>query len=130
MRRTVLATRPGASSMAGMRIGTLVLSGRSGQDYRFEVWPIGTRFKPMAAVYIVTKREVTTGTFSRAGHEQLYVGQTPDISAPLGTRAQLDSFSASGANCVCVCAVKSEEQRAAIKTDLEEASPHFRPFSL
>ena len=113
-----------------MRIGTLVFSGRSGEDYRFEVWPIETRFKPAAAVYFVTRREVATGTFSRAGHEQLYLGQTTDISGPLGTQAQLARFSASGANCVCVYAVESEERRAAIKKDLEEASVHYRAVVL
>ena len=111
-------------------MGTLVLSGRSGRDYCFEVWPIGTRFKPAAAVYVVTRREVLAGTFNRAGHEQVYVGQTSDISGPLGTQAQLAAFDASGANCVCVCAVKSEERRAAIQKDLESATVHFRPFSL
>jgi hypothetical protein len=113
-----------------MRIGTLVFSGKSGAKYRFEVWPMETRFKPLAAVYIVTKREVTTGTFSRAGHEQIYLGQTPDISGPLGTQAQLDSFSASGANCVCVYAVESEERGAAIKKDLEEAAVHLKAVVL
>ena len=113
-----------------MRIGTLVFSGRSGEDYRFEVWPIETRFKPAAAVYIVTRREVTTGTFSRAGHERIYLGQTRDISAPLGTQIQLASFSAKGANCVCIYAVDSEERRAAIKKDLEDASVHYGALAL
>jgi len=113
-----------------MRIGTVVFSGKSGAKYRFEVWPMDTRFKPVAAVYVVTRREVTTGTFSRAGHEQLYLGQTPDISAPLGTEAQLAWFGANGANCVCVYAVESEERGAAIKKDLEEAAVHFKALVL
>ena len=113
-----------------MRIGTLVFSGRSGKDYRFEVWPIDTRFKPAAAVYVVTRREVTTGTFSRADHEQIYVGHTPDISRPLGTQAQLALFDAKGANCVCVYAAASEERRAEIKKDLEEASAHYKALVL
>ena len=113
-----------------MRIGTLVFSGRSGKDYRFEVWPIETRFKPVAAVYIVTKREVTTGTFSRADHEQIFLGHTPDISSPLGPQTQLAWFNAKGANCICVYAAESEERRAAIKKDLEEASAHYKALVL
>lgn len=113
-----------------MRIGTLVFSGRSGEEYRFEVWPIETRFKPMAAVYFVTKRDAPAGTYNRADHEQIYLGHTTDISKPLGSQAQLAWFNASGANCVCVYAVESEERRAAIKKDLEEASVHYKALVL
>ena len=117
---------PNASSMVGMRIGTLVLSGRSGEEYRFEVWPMETRFKPTPAVYVVTRRGVPAGTYSRSDHEQLYIGHTPDISRPLGTQEQLAWFSASGANCVCVYAADSAERRAAIKEDIEGAAVHFQ----
>src|SRR5688500_12434171 len=63
-----LATRRNARSMTGMRIGSVVFNGRSGEKYCFEVWPVETRFKPAAAVYFVTKRELTAGVFTRAGH--------------------------------------------------------------
>ncbi len=114
-----------------MRIGTVVFSGKSGEKYRFEVWPMETRFKPMAAVYYVTKREAPAGTtFNRAGHEHLFLGHTPDISGPLGTTAQLAWFNANGANCVCVYAAETEERRSAIKRDLEEAAVHYRASNL
>ena len=111
--------------MAGMRIGSVVFSGKSGEDYRFEVWPMETRFKPLAAVYYVTKRGAPAGTFNRSAHEYLYLGHTPDISRPLGTTAQLAWFNAAGANCVCVYAASSAERRAAIKKDLEDAGIHY-----
>ena len=113
-----------------MRIGSVVFSGRSGEDYRFEVWPMETRFKPAAAVYFVTKREVQGGTFNRAAHEHMYLGHTPDISGPLGSAAQIAWFNASGANCVCVYAAESERRRAAIKKDLEDADIHYCPSIL
>jgi hypothetical protein len=113
-----------------MRIGTLVFSGKSGESYRFEVWPMDTRFKPMPAVYFVTKREVSTGTFNRAGHEHMFLGHTPDISAPLGTTAQLAWFNANGANCVCVYAAESEQRRAAVKKDLEDARAYYQALVL
>ena len=130
MSRTALATQPNARSMTGMRIGTVVFSGKSGETYRFEVWPMETRFKPMAAVYYVTKREAPGGTFNRSGHEHIFLGHTSDISKPLGTTAQLAWFSASGANCVCVYAAETEERRAAIKRDLEEAAVHYQASNL
>jgi hypothetical protein len=116
--------------MTGMRIGSVVFSGKSGEDYRFEVWPMETRFKPAAAVYFVTKREAPASTFNRAGHEHIFLGHTPDISKPLGTSTQLAWFNASGANCVCVYGAESEERRAAIKKDLEGAAVHYRAANL
>jgi hypothetical protein len=113
-----------------MRIGTVVFSGKSGETYRFEVWPMETRFKPMAAVYYVTRREAPAGTFSRSAHEHLFLGHTPDISAPLGTSAQLAWFNAHGANCVCVYAAETEERRAAIKRDLEDARVCYQASAL
>jgi hypothetical protein len=113
-----------------VRICHDIFSGKSGEENRFEVWPIATRFKPMAAVYVVTRREVTTGTFQRAEHEQIYLGHTTDISGPLGTQAQLAGFDASGANCVCLYPVESAERRAAIKKDLEDVGVHYRSLVL
>jgi len=89
-----------------------------------------TRFKPVPAVYFVTKREAPASTFNRAAHEHLFLGHTPDISRPLGTTAQLAWFNASGANCVCVYAASSEERRSAIKKDLEGAAVHYRAANL
>jgi hypothetical protein len=113
--------------MSGMRIGSVVFNGRSGEKYCFEVWPVETRFKPAAAVYFVTKRELTAGVFSRAGHEHLYLGQTSDLSGPLGTAAQLAWFDKQGANCVCIYSAESEARRAAIQRDLKEAYPTTHP---
>ena len=118
-----LATRRNARSMIGMRIGSVEFNGKSGEKYRFEVWPMETRFKPVAAVYFVTKREVTVGVFNRAGHEHLYLGHTSDLSGPLGTEAQLAWFSTKGANCLCIYSAGSEAQRAAIQRDLESVYP-------
>ena len=130
MGQPALATPHNARSMTAMRIGSVVFSGKSGEEYRFEVWPMETRFKPVPAVYFVTKRGAPSGTFSRSDHEHLYLGHTPDISRPLGTTAQLAWFNAAGANCVCVYAAQSEERRVAIKKDLEDAAVHYRAANL
>jgi hypothetical protein len=106
-----------------MRIGTVVFNGKSGEKYRFEAWPMETRFQPAAAVYFVTKREVAVGTFTRAGHENMFLGQTSDLSAPLGTAAQLAWFEKHGANCVCIYSAENEAQRVAIQKDLESGYP-------
>jgi len=106
-----------------MRIGTVVFSGKSGEKYRFETWPLSTKFKASAAVYFVTKREVTPGVFNRAGHEHMYLAHTSDLSAPLGTAAQLAWFEKNGANCVCIYSEESEARRAAIQQDLETEYP-------
>lgn len=99
------------------KYGDLILSGKSGHKYCFQTWPFGTRFRPVGAVYFVTKRHFANGTFRRARHEVLHIGQTASMEAPLGTQAEIDSFLKRGANCVCVLPAPSEARRMELLGD-------------
>jgi len=39
------------------KFGRVTFTGDSGRDYAFAAYPRETRFKPVAAVYVITKRE-------------------------------------------------------------------------
>lgn len=106
-----------------MKYGNIVFSGKSGEDYRFEAWPLGTRFRSVPGVYFVTRREVEDTNYHRACHENIYIGQTASLAEPLGTPPLIERFSKHGANCICVCAIDSEERRKAIEKDLLAAYP-------
>ena len=101
-----------------MQYGGITFSGKSGEKYYFRTWSLETRFKSIAAVYFVTKRVLENGTYRRASHEEIYIGQTENLADPFGTQSRLDCFSKHGANCVCVCLVTDEERRVAIEQDL------------
>jgi hypothetical protein len=98
-------------------LGTVFFRGRSGTRYRFDVWPLGTAFKPLAAVCLFTKRAFRNHNFSAtASHECMHIGQTRDLSA-----LSYDAGYASGSDCICIHVVADGEQRAACERDLAES---------
>jgi len=101
-----------------MKFGDITFSGKSGHKYHFQAWPLETRFKPLAAVYFVTKRAFDNGTYSRASHDSIYIGQTANLADPFATQSQFVCFRKHGANCICICLLESEEQRIAAEEDL------------
>ena len=101
-----------------MNYPDITFTGKSGGKYRFQAWSLDTRFKPMAAVFIVTKRAQDNSTYRRASHDSIYIGQTGNLADPFGTESQFDCFRKHGANCICICLFENEEQRIAVEEDL------------
>jgi hypothetical protein len=102
----------------GVQQGGITFSGKSGEKYYFQVWPLETRFRSVAAVYFVTKRVHENNNYRRAGHEEIYIGQTGDLTAPFASQSQLDCFRKHGANCICIYPAESEARRLAVEQDL------------
>jgi hypothetical protein len=102
-------------------------TGKSGQRYCFQAWPIETKFKPMGGgIYIITKRECLDRTFTtKASHRCLAIGQASDLAAPALGRTDFAKLVADGANCVCVYPVADEAQRAQIETDLIDGNAEW-----
>jgi predicted GIY-YIG superfamily endonuclease len=97
------------------KIATATWTGQSGTDYNFTVYPIGTSFRAVGAVYIFTKRTVSDGT---ASHKFIYIGQTDDLSTRFDNHHKANCIARNGANCISVHMEDSEDQRLAIETDL------------
>ena len=105
---------------------TITFQGKSGQRYRFQAWPMDTKFKSVGGIYIVTKRECLDRTFpSIATHRCLAVGQTADLARAAFTKAELSKLTARGANCICVYAVPDEARRIAIEKDLIDGNEQW-----
>ncbi len=100
------------------RVGNVTFTGKSGAQYRFDVWPVATRFRALGGVYFVTRRTYENLTYRRACHESIYIGETVSLADPLGTGAQLTCFEKHGANCVCVLLDDDPARRCAIERDL------------
>jgi len=101
-----------------MKHSDITFSGKSGVKYRFQVWSLDTRFKPLAAVYVVTKRAQTHSTYNQASHESIYIGQTANLADPFATESQFDCFRKHGGNCICIHLIEAEERRIAAEDDL------------
>lgn len=100
------------------RQGNINFTGKSGRLYPFQVWPIDTRFKPVAAVYFITKRAFRNRTYNTASHDAIYIGQTGSLADAFGAAVSLERFLKHEANCVCVHPLADPQQRIAAVDDL------------
>jgi hypothetical protein len=97
-------------------LGKLVLRGVSGKTYRFTAYPLGTRFRKLSGVYVITKRSHKADGGYR--HLALYVGHTEDFSHPFDRHRKAEEFRGRGANCICLQPDESEESCLAKEQDL------------
>lgn len=98
-----------------MSLGTIVLRGATGKSHVFTVYPLGTTFGVVGAVYFITKRIVTNGA---SDHQGIYLGMTEDLSTNLEGHNKADCFSEHGANCIAIYTCNSNEERQEIKKDI------------
>ena len=71
-------------------LGKIKLTGRSGQQYRFRVFPLGTRFRKLSGVYVIANRSRrATGELR---HTVVYVGNTEDFSQPFAAHRKANEF--------------------------------------
>lgn len=104
-------------------LGNILFSGKSGSKYRFHVWPLETRFKPLAGVYFVTRRAYENRNYRVASHEGILIGQTGNLAAVFEADTLLERLRKHGANCICVCPIADEGQRIAMEQDLLASNP-------
>jgi hypothetical protein len=97
-------------------LGKTVLKGESGKMYRFRVYPLGTKFRKIGGVYLITNRYHNEGMGYR--HKMLYVGQTEDFSQPFDQLGKVQEFQEHGANCICVQSDESADSRLSKEQDL------------
>jgi hypothetical protein len=98
-------------------IGTMTVTVASEEVYRFSAYPWGTVFKPLGAVYIVTKRTINLD--GSDDYLLIYVGYTDDLSACLDSHRKTDCFEEYGANCICVLGLEQEQLRSRIVSKIE-----------
>jgi len=97
------------------KIADAEFTGKVG-SYNFVVYPWGTDFKAVRAVYVITKR--TADIYSRGTHSFIYIGQTGDLSERFDNHDKADCFTKRGANCICIHEESDEQKRLAIESDL------------
>jgi hypothetical protein len=101
------------------KIGTLILTGASGTDYKFNVYPYGTEFKEMGAVYYISKR--TEKPDGSGSHSKIYIGQTGDLSERFDDHHKEPCFKKNNANCHSIHSETDERKRLNIEKDLIDA---------
>jgi len=96
--------------------GSMTVKGTSGNSYTFEVYSYDTEFKPLAAVYLITKR--TPKTDGTGSHSFIYVGETDDLSDRFDGHHKEQCFINYGANCKCIHLEDSKSVRLQIESDI------------
>lgn len=105
---------------------TIYFKGKSGERYAFQACSVGTKFKPVGGVYLITRRTYEDRTFAtKASHHAMAIGQSADLASALATTAELNKLVAKGANCICVYAVADAARRAEIEQDLVEGNEQW-----
>ena len=97
------------------RIADAEFTGKSG-SYSFGVYPWGTDFTAIGAVYVITKRTADADT--KGTHHFIYLGQTADLSERFDNHHKASCFTKNGANCICIHLEGNEKTRLAIESDL------------
>ena len=98
------------------KLGSTTLTGASGHQYVFDVYPLQTRFKPAPGVFLISRRQLeASGEFS---HKPLYVGQSADLSRGVDDHQDATCFFGGTANCKNVLKEPNEARRLSIKADL------------
>ena len=101
------------------KTATLILTGALGIKYTFNVYPYGTKFKAIGAVYYISKRtEKADGTGS---HDKIYIGETEDLSVRFDNHHKEPCFKMHNANCISIYQESDEEKRLIIEKDLIDA---------
>ena len=96
------------------KLGTITLTGKSGNAYDFNIYDRETDFKAIGAVYVMSKVN------SSNRYAIIYVGQTGDLSDRPLNHHKTKCFDKNGADKVHVHAEDGEKKRLAIEADLIE----------
>ena len=92
---------------------TVTAKGASGAAYAFDVYPWGTDFKSVGAVYMVLRKGSQNGNY-----DVLYVGQTGDLSERLDNHHKKPCFNRNRKTHVGAMAESAEARRLNIEADL------------
>ncbi len=91
-------------------------TGGSGNKYTFELYPVGTEFKPFSGVYVFSR------PIGRSNMEALYVGETQSfydrLNAGIENHDGFKSASRAGASHIGLMRVNYLADRLRIETDL------------
>ena len=99
-------------------LGKITFDGMSGRAYRFTVYPLRTKIRKIAGLYIIANR---SDSADGNRHQVVFISHTEDLSQPFERHHKAREFERHGANCICLRKDESEESRIQIVQDLVAA---------
>lgn len=102
------------------KLGTLTLTGKSGQKYAFDVYSSDVTFNDdIACVYYVSKRTIKSD--GNGDHTAIYVGETGDIADRFEGHHKQWCFDNHDYNAISIHTEANSNRRLAIEEDLVAA---------
>jgi len=98
------------------KIADYTITGKSGAEYTFAMYPYPGTWNSVACVYIITKREVKTD--GKGYHTSIYVGETEDLKERHSNHHKAHCFEKYGGNCIGILQEKDDQRRLDIETDI------------
>ncbi len=100
-----------------VKLGTLKLTGKSGNKYDFDVYPSNTSWDDgFACVYYISKR--TPKSDGSGNHTPIYVGETSDLKDRLANHHKQNCFDSHNYNAVSRHQLSNEQSRLRVESDL------------
>lgn len=97
-------------------LGQITLKGKSGKEYKFEIYNFKSSWSEVAVIYVVTyAEEKQDGGHT---HSILYVGQTDNLKERFENHHKQDCFDRNKANRLCLLLESNEKTRVSIEADL------------
>ena len=96
--------------------GSMTVKGKRGNSYTFEVYHYHIEFKPLAAVYLITKRTIKSD--GGGSHDLIYIGETQSLEDRFNNHHKEQCFKNHSANCKCVHFENNESTRLKIESDI------------
>ena len=104
------------------KLGSKTVTGGSGRQYVFDVYPLRAKFKPAPGVFLVSHRQLQAdGAFS---YTTLYVGQSADLSRGFDDHQEPRCYFRGTANCKSVLREPNKGRRLQIKSDILSGLAH------
>ena len=100
------------------KLGTVSVTGASGQRYEWSVYPSADQFKPLGAVFLMAKR--IPFAEGEAEYTWVYVGETDDLSR-WSDGVPTACIDAQEANSICLLTEDDAARRRAIAADILQA---------
>lgn len=100
------------------KLGSIKFKGASGTAYDFNIYPIGSEFKAIGGVYVISRREKNKD--DAYIHNIIYVGHTKELDERFDDHHKAQCFVDNNANCISIHTDDSKESRLNKESDLIE----------
>ena len=98
------------------KVKGVLFTGESGEDYFFEIYPKGTTFPNVSAVYIFVKQ--ISNSSGKYSYKLLYIGESSELGERIKKHNKENCVEKNGYTHICILPIEEEKHRLEIESDL------------